>query len=278
MRSPVGARSRRIGALVAGAAVLCAALAACGSDPAEGVVDYWTRDRMLSARPEGQAGVAHVAADTYRNARVGALFHDDKQGGHFCTASVVASPGHDLLITAAHCVHTGKGGGYVKDLVFVPDYRDGLAPAGVWTPRAIIVAPQWITSSNPDYDVAFVVLRDHHGLNIEDVLGANRLGFDRGFGAFAHIIGYPANGQEPIICYNRTVEASPTQQRIACTDYMTGTSGSPWIAGLDRRTGTGTVVGVIGGYQEGGRTADVSYSVYFGPSVRALYRRALLVG
>jgi|GEM_PF-6836167 hypothetical protein len=32
----------------------------------------------------------------------GALFVREAGGDHFCTASVVASPGRDLLITAAH--------------------------------------------------------------------------------------------------------------------------------------------------------------------------------
>lgn len=271
MRARIGVRLRRGTAL----AVLCGLLAGCGAGGSGGVVGFWTKDRLLSARGEGHAGISRVAADTYPDARVGALFHGDKAGGHFCTASVVASPGHDLLITAAHCVHSGKGGGYVRNLVFVPDYRDGEAPDGVWTPRAIVVPPQWTASSNPDDDVAFVVLRNKNGVNIEDVLGANRLAFDRGFGRYARIVGYPADGQQPITCYNRTTEYSPTQQRIACTDYTAGTSGSPWLSGLDRRTGRGTVFGVIGGYQQGGATADVSYSVYFGPAVRALYRRAL---
>jgi hypothetical protein len=32
--------------------------------------------------------------------RVGALFEHDLSGDHFCTASVVANPGRDLLIIA----------------------------------------------------------------------------------------------------------------------------------------------------------------------------------
>jgi len=32
---------------------------------------------------------------------------------------------------------------------------------------------------------------------------------------------------------------------------------------------------VIGGYQEGGATDDVSYSPYFGARIKALYERAL---
>jgi hypothetical protein len=54
-----------------------------------------------------------------------------------------ASPGHDLLITAAHCIHGGKGGGYRQDIVFIPGYLDGQAPSGIWTPAQLIVPPPW---------------------------------------------------------------------------------------------------------------------------------------
>jgi hypothetical protein len=37
----------------------------------------------------------------------------------------------------------------------------------------------------------------------------------------------------------------------------------------------GTVVGVIGGHDEGGAADDVSYSVYFDASVRKLYETAV---
>jgi hypothetical protein len=38
---------------------------------------------------------------------------------------------------------------------------------------------------------------------------------------------------------------------------------------------TGTIVGVIGGYQEGGDTPSLSYSVRFWPAIRSLYRQAV---
>jgi hypothetical protein len=40
-------------------------------------------------------------------------------------------------------------------------------------------------------------------------------------------------------------------------------------------TGLGTVIGVIGGYEQGGDTPSVSYSARFGSSVRALYNKAV---
>jgi len=251
--------------------------------PLGGPLAYWDRSRLLGARPlrepgyrlvpmPGQSANARPAALALR---VGALFVRGDSSDHFCTASVVASPGRDLLITAAHCIHTGKGGGYRQDIVFVPDYRDGQAPFGVWTVERLVVAPQWINDSDPDLDVGFVVLAPHDGQNIEDVLGANRLGFDPGYQNLVRVTGYPSSADAPITCSNWTSRQSATQLRFECGGFTGGTSGSPWVTHFDRRTRTGTIIGVIGGYQEGGDTDAVSYSPYLGPAIQRLYEQAI---
>ena len=50
------------------------------------------------------------------------------------------------------------------------------------------------------------------------------------------------------------------------------------MTGLDPDTRTGTIVGVIGGYQEGGDSSSVSYSAYFGSAVQKLYQQAIAGG
>ena len=233
----------------------------------------WDKERLEKALAQ-HGGTSHPAKETTSNARVGAIFKQDVSGSHFCTASVVHSAGRNLLVTAAHCVHGGKGGSYSSDLVFVPDYRDGNAPEGEWPVTGIVVDRRWIDSSDPDLDVAFVTVGKVGGKNIEDVLGGNTLGVNQGFDRIVRITGYPSTASAPISCLNRTTQQSRYQMRIACTGYPGGTSGSPWLTSFDRATGTGTVIGVIGGYQEGGDTDDVSYSVYFDGDVRNLYDRA----
>ncbi len=68
---------------------------------------------------------------------VGALFTTTGTGlgKHFCTASVVDSPHRDLALTAAHCV-TGMAPARVA---FVPGYRDGKAPYGIWAVTRVIM-------------------------------------------------------------------------------------------------------------------------------------------
>ena len=48
----------------------------------------------------------------------------------------------------------------------------------------------------------------------------------------------------------------------------------PWIAGYRPGSGTGTVFGVIDGYETGGDYEWASYSSYFGSALRALFGQA----
>jgi V8-like Glu-specific endopeptidase len=252
---------------------------------ASGPVGFWTRSRLVGARPlrggrrfplPRQSAKSHTAPLV--PLRVGALFERDASGQHFCTASVVASPGKNLLITAAHCINGGKGSGYKKDIVFIPDYRDGEEPYGVWTPQRLLVAPQWSKSSDPNFDVGFVVLQSHDGKNIQQVLGANRLNVDSGYHYPVRVTGYPDSANAPITCRNWTSRQSATQLRFECSGYTGGTSGSPWVIHFDTRSRTGTIVGVIGGYQEGGDTPSISYSAYLNSDIHQLYEQAISDG
>ena len=278
MRTCVKLRTLAAVIAVAAAGGCSPAPAASHSHADGGLAGYWVRSRLLGATPWrgpgsrlGRPTTAHPALVSLR---VGALFEHDASGNHFCTASVVASPGRNLLVTAAHCISGGKGGSYRQDIVFIPGYRDGQAPYGIWAAAQLVVAPQWMSSSDPGFDVGFVVLKPDDGKNIEDVLGANQLGIDPGYRNLVRVTGYPASADAPVTCINWTSEQSPSQLRFECAGFTGGTSGSPWVTHFDPRTRTGTIVGVLGGYEEGGSTAAISYSPYLGEEVQRLYRQA----
>ena len=262
-----------------------AGTATSGGAAENGVAGFWTRDRLLSARPlrEWALPLRPGATPSAHNRlvpapRVGALFEHDASGNHFCTASVVASQGHDLLITAAHCIHGGQGSGYKSDIVFIPGYVDGTTPYGVWTPSKLLVDPRWAQSSDSDLDVGFVVLKPNDGKNVEDVLGANQIGFNPGFTNLVRVTGYPSAASAPVTCKNWTSQQSTYQVKFECGGFFGGTSGSPWVTNFSLKSGTGTIVGVIGGYQEGGATDSVSYSAYLDDDVRKLYEQAQAAG
>lgn len=216
----------------------------------------------------GPFAVTAVAPATAQNARIGAVFGADKRaklaGGHFCTASVVHSPHRNLIVTAAHCLDGDSG-----DLVFVPGYRDGRAPYGVWDVKRRFLPDGWAKGQNEDSDIAFAVLAGRDGKGVEDVVGANRFVAGTETGATAvTVTGYPNTREVPVSCTNKPTAHSRTQQRIACPQLSGGTSGSPWVNGDQQ------VVGVLGGHEEGGSTDDISYSVVLGTEAAELYRDA----
>jgi V8-like Glu-specific endopeptidase len=206
---------------------------------------------------------------------VGALFtmSKGKLGRHFCTASVVGSPRGDLVITAAHCV-TGTSG-----IVFVPGYDRGAAPYGIWTVTKIYEDRSWTSSSDPDDDVAFLRVTQADSIApIEDETGAEALKTGTPARQLVEVIGYPDSGSQPILCRNWTREPMWEQLEFDCGGYTDGTSGGPFLASVDPLTGQGAVIGVIGGYEQGGLTPQVSYSSRFGANVAALYRQAVAGG
>jgi V8-like Glu-specific endopeptidase len=207
---------------------------------------------------------------------VGALFTTagGQLGDHFCSASVVDSPNGDLVVTAAHCV-TGMSG----SIVFVPGYDSGATPYGVWTVTKVYADQSWRSSSDPDDDVAFLqVGQVGTVVPIEDVTGAEELGISTPARQLVEVIGYPNSTDAPITCRNWTRQPMSDQLEFDCGGYTDGTSGGPFLADVNPTTGQGTVIGVIGGYEQGGYSPQVSYSAMFGPGVAALYQTAVAGG
>ncbi|MGW4482876.1 trypsin-like serine peptidase [Amycolatopsis sp. NPDC004368] len=205
-------------------------------------------------------------------AAVGALFLN---GAHYCTASVVHSDRGDELLTAGHCLHDGAGGTYFTGVTFAPGFHDGVAPFGFWAVGDELVAPGWAEHSDPDLDVGFATAHQL-GTNgpLETVTGANRLGTNGPFARPVTVTGDPDGSDLPAVCTTTTAKQDTYQLRVACAGFATGTSGGPFVTDADQRTKLGTVVGVVGGFETGGDTDDVSYSSYFDGDVTALYRQA----
>ncbi|MEW2414372.1 trypsin-like peptidase domain-containing protein [Streptomyces sp. NPDC046866] len=196
--------------------------------------------------------------------RVGPLFAGGLSGGHFCTAAVVHSDGHDVIATAAHCLADPQ------NTYFAPGYREGSAPYGVWRLTGVYVAPQWTAGQDPDADVAFATVTpvdEGQAAYVEDAVGGFPVAAEQAADAPVTIVGYPSTEDAPLRCANTTALYSDTQRRIDCPDLSGGTSGSPWLVG-------GAVAGVLGGYEGGGSDPDVSYSAVLGDQAVELYREA----
>jgi V8-like Glu-specific endopeptidase len=225
----------------------------------------------------------HLA--TYgQTSTIGALFTLSPSGqleNHFCTASVVDSPTGDLAVTAAHCMQHQVAG----DVAFVPDYSAGLEPYGIWTVTRVIEDHRWRNSSDPDDDFAFLVLtQPGSGVPIEDLTGGESLGIGEPADRPVKVAGYPDTSNTMVSCDNTAVAFSQTQFQFDCDGFTDGTSGSPLLAdgvpvgatGEAAIDGVDVVIGVIGGYEQGGYTASVSYAARFSAEFAALYQRAVL--
>jgi len=189
---------------------------------------------------------------------VGALFTTSagRPSQHFCTASVI----------------------------------DSSTPYGVWTVTRIYVDRAWSSSASQDDDFAFLrVSNPGSGTPVEDETGAEKLltgtpasgeqaSGEQASGELVQAIGYPNATEQPITCRNWLREPMRNQLEFDCDGYTNGTSGGPFLSRVDPATGQGLLIGVIGGYQQGGNTPQVSYSAVLGGNAAALYSTAVAGG
>jgi V8-like Glu-specific endopeptidase len=224
---------------------------------------------LASGQPDATGGMPING-----RAAVGALFTsaDGRLGSHFCTASVVSSPAGNLLITAAHCLQ-GRSLSPAGSIVFAPGYHDGRFPRGVWMVTTEYVDAAWSKNQNPDDDVAFLVV-GRKGTHIQRHTGAETLKIGEP-AQTVQVIGYPDQTNEPLACTALAYYFSPREMVFNCDNFTDGTSGGPFLADVNPRTGEGSVIGVIGGYENGGDTPDVSYSPRFFSVILALYKTAV---
>ncbi|MEU7818592.1 trypsin-like peptidase domain-containing protein [Pseudonocardia sp. NPDC049154] len=207
-------------------------------------------------------------------AAVGALFDGPATdlGDHYCSGSVVDSPAGALVLTAAHCVAAGDGTPARTGMSFVPGYHDGVRPHGVWTVASAAVDPQFLADGDPDFDVAFLTVQPAEGAGpVQDVTGGFPIAFDPGAGDDVRAIGYPDEDAGPIVRSGVTQRFSPTQLVLPAPGLEDGTSGGPWL----RASPDGPeIVGLTGGYEQGGYSFDTSYSTYLAGSFAALRDQA----
>ncbi len=247
---------RTLAAAVCLAVILTAAAAACGRSP--------NHPRLTGAggRPVADPAQMMKAEPVPADPRVGAVF---PVGGdvHTCTGSVLQSPGHDLMVTAAHCLS-----GDVSSTTFVPGFAGTAQPAVVWTVQAVYFDPRWLTTTDPHADYVIARLAAPVGTGGNQHLGAGlALGRAPAAGSRVSVIGYPAGaGGTPIACQASTgvTDGYPS---LPCAGLVGGTSGAPWLAGS-------TITGLVGGLDGGGCDEQISYSAPFDERVNDLVVRA----
>lgn len=208
-------------------------------------------------------GSASLSADrAYPYTTVGKLFFSINGSPFVCSASVIQ---RRVVATAGHCVHSGTAAGFHSNWVFVPAFRDGVAPFKQWNWRYVIVTGTWAGGGGgvPNAaDYAMIEFADQPLTtggpivklgNVTGWLGWQTLSL-----ASNHTskLGYPCN-----------LDSCQKMQNVTSTNYRTtspnnveygsdargGSSGGPWVqnfatlaagGGTGSNTGQNRVVGV----------------------------------
>ncbi len=198
------------------------------------------------------------------DSRVGAIFRGtSREGGnlHVCTGSVVHSRAGDLVLTAAHCL-LGE-----IDATFVPGFAGEATTNDTFTVDEVYFDSRWITSRDPRADYAIAKVSGTG--SVEGRAGAAlSLGTAPTAGSRVSVTGYPAGvGGRPVACQGTTSVTDEGFPSLPCKGLVDGTSGAPWVSGA-------TVVGVVGGFEGGGCTENISYSAPFDERTAQLLARA----
>ena len=195
---------------------------------------------------------------------------------YVCSGTVINSRNRSLVLTAGHCVYDAEsGGGASVNLVFVPAYRGGEMPYGVWAAKSLAYPAKWKRDASLSYDIgAAVMQRNEDGQRLQSITGARGVGFDQPRDQKYRAFGYPVEGrfllsQDEYQCRSGNrgsdVPASgPSTIKIAC-DMTGGASGGGWIA---RGKSLVSVTSYYYASQPG-----FLYGPYFSSTAKALYKK-----
>ncbi|MFE8950126.1 trypsin-like serine peptidase [Streptomyces sp. NPDC007856] len=255
-----------------------------GSWTVQDAIRFWTPQRMASATdPSGRIAQPQGWTAPHRKRSVatginGEHFDGIKSVGtlftttsdmkaHHCTASVVRSPGRNLILTAGHCLGSNAA--------FVPKYDHtksaGDQQYGIWPIKEWFRDSQYASdrSANSDLDFAFASLKENGGRNVQDVVGgANTLARTPGFVNQVTVIGYPMvkyDAQDRAFhCPNVWTTPLPAynQMQIDCAGMWGGVSGGPWFSKFDASGDTGEIIGNVGGFLQGGPDVKTDNPLY----------------
>jgi V8-like Glu-specific endopeptidase len=300
---PTASRS----ALLLSAAIVALALLALpssasarGASGAQQALRFWTPARMKAAKPLDRRlpGAGQVTFDesasassafetvsdpTLAETRVnGAIFIETPFGLGRCSGTSVNAPNYSVVFTAGHCVNTGGPSGrwLAFRWVFVPGYRYGQRPFGVFPAKWIDTTRKWRTTGSENFDVgAAVVTRNQRGRLLAKAVGGTGIAFGLKARQVFDVHGYPAEEpfdgetqqlcrQTPFLGHDTRSFLSPGPLNLAVDcDVTGGASGGGWTI-----AGTKTLNSVTNyGY---GDDPDTDFGAYFGKEVARLFHRA----
>ncbi|MFD8703834.1 trypsin-like serine peptidase [Kitasatospora sp. NPDC059648] len=203
----------------------------------------------------------------------GKIFFKDGSEDYVCSGTVVSDPANpgksNLVWTASHCLHGGKGNKYYTDITFAPAFNsngvlsngnkqksklEDAEPYGEWGATAGMVSPQWTQEADPekggpwsqyDFGIIKVANPDPNGKSLEETVGGSvPLWFNAPRDQLASVSNYgfpegkPFDGVELEHCDGGKPTAKPgvpdrpAMLMIGC-NMTGGSSGGGWYATKD---------------------------------------------
>ncbi|MBO1416544.1 serine protease [Streptomyces sp. FH025] len=264
---------------------------------------YWTLQKLLNAKPKplpqpaqdptqtpAQPTAAQpptgpdqlpsvvpakpVAHPFPKNMHVnGKIFFKDGNEDYVCSGTVVSDPANpgksNLVWTASHCLHGGKGNKYYTDITFAPAFNsngvlsngdkqkaklEDAEPYGEWNATAGMVSPQWTAEADPekggpwsqyDFGIIKVANPDPKGKSLEETVGGSvPLWFNAprdqlsGVANYGFPEGKPFDGVELEHCdggkpAKKTGDPSRPAMLVIGCNMTGGSSGGGWYATKD---------------------------------------------
>jgi V8-like Glu-specific endopeptidase len=232
-----------------------------------------------SSAPQAVADPTAVASRTN-----GAIFIETPFGLGRCSGTAVNAANLSVVFTAAHCLHTGgRYGSWLADRwAFVPAYRYGQRPFGVFPAKWVDTTIQWRRSGSENFDVgAAVVERNQRGQLLGAAVGGTGIAWGLKARQVFDVHGYPAappfDGETQQECPGTSflghdslsfLLPGPLNLAVDCA-VTGGASGGGW-------TIRGGVLNSVTNYGYGD-DPNTDFGAYFGREVARLYHRAAQV-
>lgn len=203
----------------------------------------------------------HATNTFYPYRASGKLFFKDGTSSFVCSASLIK---RGVVVTAAHCVAKFGARRFYTNIQFIPGYRNGVAPYGIWSGVPIVLTSYYVGTDPCSTsgvvcrnDVAVIRLTAKSGTYPGTSTGWYGYGWNGyGFtsGSLTHItqIGYPVcldNGRYMERNDSHGFKsAAHTNNTIIGSLMCGGSSGGPWLVNFGVRPGlTGTTSGTAPG-------------------------------
>jgi V8-like Glu-specific endopeptidase len=205
--------------------------------PAESELSGASLDNPLAAMARAFSAKRIAATKRWPNRVHGRLFFSAGGTDFTCSATVISSGRGNLVNTAGHCVYDHDSGGFVSGVVFVPGYRNGKSPFGVWRATHAVTTGEWTALASIDHDVAMLRFGDRDGRSLQEVVGSRGIGFKQPLNGRLRAYGYPASparkydGEDLVRCTSRAKRdrVHGGSIGIGC-DMGFGASGGGWVA------------------------------------------------